>query len=168
MYYSQADSVFSSSPPYSGAPYVPSFAVNLISNPFSYFSYDQLIATRNSPYSSFAPVLPKFHASSMSHMKTWSGDIHTASLTSLRASELTSSGSSSGSSYGSDDESSIDWKHFLSSAEAAKRENMIKDARNLFQEGLNCAPHTSQIWCEYAKMEEEWGQLIKSKVRILF
>jgi hypothetical protein len=49
-------------------------------------------------------------------------------------------------------------------AEAAKRDNMIDDARKLFQAGILLTPTASQIWCEYAKMEEEWGRMDRSKV----
>ena len=51
------------------------------------------------------------------------------------------------------------WRIFLEMADLAKRENNIKDARHYYQIVNRIQPLASQGWLEYAKMEEECGDL---------
>lgn len=53
----------------------------------------------------------------------------------------------------------LKWRLYLELADVAKRESMVKDAREYYREATLLHPHASQTWLEYAKLEEECGQL---------
>lgn len=55
----------------------------------------------------------------------------------------------------------VHWKVYLELADLAKRENSLKLARKFYREVIKLQPYASQGWLEYAKMEEECGQLDK-------
>lgn len=58
----------------------------------------------------------------------------------------------------------LHWRLYLEMADIAKRENMLKDAREFYQKATVLHPHASQAWLEYAKLEEECGQLLRCQV----
>lgn len=53
----------------------------------------------------------------------------------------------------------VHWKVYLELADLAKRENSLKLARRFYRRVIQLQPYASQGWLEYAKMEEECGQL---------
>jgi tetratricopeptide (TPR) repeat protein len=53
----------------------------------------------------------------------------------------------------------IHWKIYLEMADLAKRENSVKEARMWYKRVNELQPYASQGWLEYAKMEEECGEL---------
>lgn len=53
----------------------------------------------------------------------------------------------------------VHWKVYLELADLAKRENSLKLARKFYRSVIRLQPYASQGWLEYAKMEEECGQL---------
>lgn len=53
----------------------------------------------------------------------------------------------------------IHWKVYLEMADLAKRENRIKEARKFYKQVNSIQPTAPQGWLEYAKMEEESGDL---------
>lgn len=58
-------------------------------------------------------------------------------------------------------------KIILEVACQAKRENLMKEARQLFMHAIQNAPHLIQSYIEFAKMEEEAGKLKTSKMILL-
>ena len=58
----------------------------------------------------------------------------------------------------------LKWRLYLELADSAKRESMIKEAREYYREATLLHPNASQTWLEYAKLEEECGQLSRCQV----
>jgi len=58
----------------------------------------------------------------------------------------------------------IHWRVFLEMADLAKRENRISEAREYYQNVNALQPGAAQGWLEYAKMEEECGNLKACKM----
>ncbi|KAJ6246058.1 tpr-containing protein [Anaeramoeba flamelloides] len=58
-------------------------------------------------------------------------------------------------------------KVFLEFAYHAKKENMIHKARNFFRNALQLNPCSFRTWLEFAKMEEEIGELERTKQILL-
>ncbi|KAJ6243498.1 tpr-containing protein [Anaeramoeba flamelloides] len=58
-------------------------------------------------------------------------------------------------------------KVFLEFADYAKKENMIHKARNFFRNALQLNPCSFRTWLEFAKMEEEIGELERTKQILL-
>jgi hypothetical protein len=56
------------------------------------------------------------------------------------------------------------WRACIEVAEVAKRENMTKKARAFYKRAIQFQPYASQSWLEYAKLEEECGELEKCKL----
>ena len=57
----------------------------------------------------------------------------------------------------------VHWRVIIDLADYAKRESKFKEARLLFKLVSYLQPYAYQGWLEYAKMEEECGNQIKSK-----
>src|SRR3990167_1026997 len=58
----------------------------------------------------------------------------------------------------------IHWRILLELADLAKRENRISEARDYYKQVNGLQPSAAQGWLEYAKMEEECGNLKACKV----
>jgi len=61
---------------------------------------------------------------------------------------------------------SIHWRICLELADLAKRQDMLQEARHLFEMVHELEPLAHQGWLEHAKMEEEFGKLVQCE-RIL-
>eukprot|EP00339_Tiarina_fusa_P000679 CAMPEP_0116999280 /NCGR_PEP_ID=MMETSP0472-20121206/2044_1 /TAXON_ID=693140 ORGANISM="Tiarina fusus, Strain LIS" /NCGR_SAMPLE_ID=MMETSP0472 /ASSEMBLY_ACC=CAM_ASM_000603 /LENGTH=915 /DNA_ID=CAMNT_0004698659 /DNA_START=98 /DNA_END=2845 /DNA_ORIENTATION=- len=57
----------------------------------------------------------------------------------------------------------VHWRVFLELADLAKRENRISEARGYYEQVNHLQPTAAQGWLEYAKMEEECGNLTACK-----
>jgi len=57
----------------------------------------------------------------------------------------------------------VHWRVYLELADLAKRENRIDEARNYYEQVNRLQPTAAQGWLEYAKMEEECGNLKECK-----
>lgn len=57
--------------------------------------------------------------------------------------------------------SRLHWRMYVELADIAKRESVVKDAREFYKKAVLLHPHASQIWLEYAKLEDECGALAK-------
>uniref|UniRef100_A0A7S4M9K9 Uncharacterized protein n=1 Tax=Vannella robusta TaxID=1487602 RepID=A0A7S4M9K9_9EUKA len=57
----------------------------------------------------------------------------------------------------------VHWRVFLELADLAKRENRISKAREYYEQVNKLQPTAAQGWLEYAKMEEECGNLAACK-----
>ena len=53
-------------------------------------------------------------------------------------------------------------------AEIGKKENYLKSARLYYRKAIECQPYACQPWLEFAKLEEESGDLEKSQVIFFF
>ena len=49
-------------------------------------------------------------------------------------------------------------------AEVAKKDNHLHSARKFYRQAVQIQPYASCAWIEYAKLEEECGELNKSQV----
>ncbi len=56
------------------------------------------------------------------------------------------------------------WRGCIEVAEAAKRENLTKVARTYYKKAIQLQPYASQAWLEYAKLEDECGELEKCQL----
>jgi len=60
-------------------------------------------------------------------------------------------------------QSKYHWKLFLDVAEACKKECSYKYAKFFYKAAISLQPYNADIWLEYAKLEEDYGNLNKVK-----
>jgi len=60
-------------------------------------------------------------------------------------------------------QSKYHWKLFLDLAEACKKECSYKYAKFFYKAAISLQPYNPDIWLEYAKLEEDYGNLTKVK-----